>query len=422
MKSLERWQRTLYIIFVVQLISALGFSSSFPFLSLYVKELDNHSGLSDDLLIGFAYSAQAFTMMLVAPLWGMMADRRGRKLMVMRAAIGASVVVSLMGFVQSAEQLIFLRGLQGLVTGVAPATMALVAAIAPRERSGYAMGVQQMALWAGISLGPLMGGVIADAFGYQITYIVTGGLLATAGLLVWFGVDEEFTPPIIDKNSLAAKETLFQQWRAVIRVPGVKPTFGVGSMNWMVRSMLSPFTPLLVATLLVDSGQVATITGLIAGAAALSTTISAFFMGKLSDKIGHRSILIGGALAAAMLYLPQFIVNNVWQLGILQVLTGVAIGAIMPTISALLAGYTPVGTEGKVYGLQSSITSGSRTIAPMLGSMAVALLGLRGVFLLAGIMFFIIAAVAIRHLPDLPHQQPPSAPSRAKLTPKPQAA
>lgn len=420
MKSVERWQRTLYIIFVVQLISALGFSSSFPFLSLYVQELDKHSSLSDDLLIGLAFSSQAFTMMLAAPLWGMIADRRGRKLMVMRAAFGAAVVVTLMGFVHSAEELIVLRGLQGLVTGVAPATMALVASIAPRERSGYAMGLQQMALWAGISLGPLMGGVIADAFGYEVTYMVTGGLLVCAGLLVWLGVDEEFTPPVIDKNAIQQRESLFQQWRSVIRMPGVKPTFGVGSLNWMVRSMLSPFTPLLVAALLVNSDQVATITGLIAGGAALSTTVSAFFMGRLSDKIGHRNILIGGTVAAAMLYLPQFMVSNVWQLGILQVLTGVAIGAIMPTISALLAGFTPVGTEGKVYGLQSSLTSGSRTLAPILGSIAVAFLGLRGVFLLAGIMFIFIAAIAIRHLPELPHDQPTS-PS-PQLAAKPQAA
>lgn len=418
MKSVERWQRTLYIIFVVQLISALGFSSSFPFLSFYVEELNSHSGLSDDLLIGLAFSSQAFTMMLAAPLWGMMADRRGRKLMVMRAAFGAAIVVTLMGFVRSAEELIFLRGLQGLVTGVAPATMALVASIAPRERSGYAMGLQQMALWAGISLGPLMGGVIADTFGYQVTYMVTGGLLVSAGLLVWIGVDEEFTPPVLDPNALLPRENLFQQWRSVIRVPGVKSTFGVGSMNWMVRSMLSPFTPLLVAALLVNSEQVATITGLIVGAAALSTTISAYFMGRLSDKIGHRNILIGGTVAAAMLYLPQFMVNNVWQLGILQVLTGIAIGAIMPTISALLAGFTPHGTEGKVYGLQSSLTSGSRTIAPILGSIAVAFLGLRGVFLLAGIIFIFIAAIAIRHLPNLPHETGSSPP----LAVNPQAA
>jgi DHA1 family multidrug resistance protein-like MFS transporter len=141
-------------------------------------------------------------------------------------------------------------------------------------------------------------------------------------------------------------------------------------------------------------------------------------MGRLSDKIGHRNILIGGTVAAAMLYLPQFMVNNVWQLGILQVLTGVAIGAIMPTISALLAGFTPVGTEGKVYGLQSSLTSGSRTLAPILGSIAVALLGLRGVFLLAGIMFIFIAAIAIRHLPEVPHEKG----SSPKLTANPQAA
>ncbi|MBZ0305970.1 MAG: MFS transporter, partial [Anaerolineae bacterium] len=111
------WKRTLYVLFFAQLMTALGFSSSFPFLSLYVKALPRQTELSYDLLIGLAFSLQAFTMMLISPVWGMLADRRGRKMMVLRATFGGTIIIGLMGLARTAEELVLLRTLQGLVTG-----------------------------------------------------------------------------------------------------------------------------------------------------------------------------------------------------------------------------------------------------------------------------------------------------------------
>jgi DHA1 family multidrug resistance protein-like MFS transporter len=391
------WKRTLYIIVVVQLMSALGFSSSVPFLSLYISELNSQFGLSHDLLVGLAFSAQAFTMMLIAPVWGALADRKGRKLMVMRAAFGSAILVALMGFVHSAEQLVALRMIQGLLTGVSPALAALVASTAPREKSGYAMGMLQMAVWGGVSLGPLMGGVIADHFDYQVTFLVTAFLLTGSGLLVWLALEENV--PVHDEEE--RRSSLVMEWRSVVSLPGVPATYSLRSLTWISQSMMTPFIPLVIAALMIDSNRVATVTGLITGAAALSTTMSAYYLGRLSDRIGHRQVLVKAAMAAGFFYLLQFVVNNVWQLGILQVLVGIALGGIIPTISALLAGYTPEGTEGTAYGIDSSVISGSRTLAPMLGSAVVSsFLGLRGVFLISGVSILLVGLVALYYLPQ----------------------
>ncbi|MCK4976131.1 MAG: MFS transporter, partial [Anaerolineales bacterium] len=136
----NRWQRTLYIIFFAQLVTAVGFSSIFPFLPLYVESLGTVTNLSVEFLAGMVYSAQAFTMMIASPIWGALADRYGRKLMVERSMFGGSIIILLMAFVSSAEQLVFLRAIQGLITGTMAAASALVAATVPRQRLGFSMG------------------------------------------------------------------------------------------------------------------------------------------------------------------------------------------------------------------------------------------------------------------------------------------
>ena len=121
------WKRTLYLLAFVQLVSAIGFSSIFPFLPLYIKTLDTTSGLGIETLAGLVYSVPAFTMMVAAPIWGALADRHGRKPMVVRATIGAAIITALMAFATSAEQLVGMRAVQGMVSGVVSANTALVA-------------------------------------------------------------------------------------------------------------------------------------------------------------------------------------------------------------------------------------------------------------------------------------------------------
>jgi DHA1 family multidrug resistance protein-like MFS transporter len=178
--DLEAWERTLYIMLFVQLVSTMGFSIIFPFFPLYVNELGTNTGLSLEFWAGMVFSSQGVTMMFASPIWGAIADKYGRKPMVVRATFGGAVLILLMGFVRSAEELTLVRALQGLVTGVVPAASALVAAAAPRDRTGYAMGVLQLGLWSGVAVGPLIGGFMADTWGFRSAFITTSVLLVLA--------------------------------------------------------------------------------------------------------------------------------------------------------------------------------------------------------------------------------------------------
>jgi DHA1 family multidrug resistance protein-like MFS transporter len=396
-RAVAPWQRTLIIMFVAQMLSAVGFSVIFPFLSLYVTQLGSRTSLSVEFLAGAVFSSQAVTMMIASPIWGAVADRYGRKLMVQRAMFGGAVIMLMMGFVRSGEELVLLRALQGMVTGTFSAANALVASVAPRQRSGYAMGLLLTAQTAGIAIGPLIGGVMADAFGYRQTFILTSILLLFGGILVYFGVHETFTPR---QDVGTIKRSFWADWQHVFHADGVVLAYTLRFLANLGRVMLTPFAPLFIATLLVDSNRLNMMTGLVIGVSAGAGAITAVYLGRLGDRIGHERVLKWSALAAGLLFLPQSLVTSVWQLLILQALTGAAAGGILPSISALLARFTQPGEEGSVYGLDNAIVAGARAAAPLVGALIVFWFDFQLLFILTGIVFLLVALLTIWRLPS----------------------
>lgn len=401
--TLTGWRRTLVVMIIAQLATAIGFSNIFPFLPLYVESLGVRSQLSVEFMAGMVFTAQAATMMIASPIWGALADRYGRKLMVQRAAFGGAILLLLMAFVRSAEELVLLRAVQGMVTGTVSAANALVASTAPRQRMGFAMGALQMALLSGVAIGPLIGGLLADAVGYQGTFILTAVLLGSSGLLVMFGVEEKFVPA---RSPSGHHFSMVAEWRHILNVPGVSLTYLLHFLSQMGRTMLVPIAPLFIQTLLPTTDRLNTITGLVFALASAAGTASAVYFGRLGDRIGHRRVLRACALAAALFLLPQSLVTEVWQLLVLQALTGAAAGGIIPTISALLAKYTQPGEEGAVYGIDNSVGAGGRAVAPLIGAGVAVWFGLRSAFIASALAFLLMSLLAIWRLPDPPRQTP----------------
>jgi MFS transporter, DHA1 family, multidrug resistance protein len=392
----DAWQGTLIIMCFAQMVSMIGFSSIFPFLPLYVQSLGTVTALSVDLCIGLVFSGQAFSMMIVSPIWGALADRWGRKLMVERAMFGGALIIILMGFARSAEELVALRMIQGLITGVMGATNALVAATVPRGRAGYAMGLMQVSMGLGLGLGPVVGGIVADAYGYQAAFYITAGLLAFAGIVVWLGVEEHF---VARESTDQVPLHLFPAWRRVLSTRGVLLAYTLRFINQLGRIIFMPILPLFILSLIDSPQRINSFTGIVIGSSSAATAIFSVYLGRLGDRTGYRRIVIIGMISSFLLFLLQAVVSAGWQLLGLQVLYGIALGSIVPGISALLAVYSRQGDEGAVYGLDNAITSGARMIGPLLGVGISAWLGVRMVFATAALLYLAAGLLAVRGLP-----------------------
>lgn len=401
------WKKNLYIMFAAQLLSTVGFSMIFPFLPNYVADLGSSFGLSIVFLAGAVYSGQAITMAITAPIWGSLADRFGKKLMVERAMYGGSILLLLMAYASSAEMLVLLRTIQGAVTGIVGAANALVATSAPRERMGYAMGMLQVSVWSGVALGPLIGGVLADAFGYSVAFFFTAGLLLLGGIMVSVGIKEPAHESSVEKKRVG----MVAGWKHILTAPSVGLIFFFRFVSWLSRNILVPYLPLFMATLLMNQTRLNTLTGLTIALSSATGTITAVVLGRLGDRVGHKRILVSCALLASVAYLPQFWVQEVWQLLLLQALTGAAAGGIMPVLSALLNHYTEPGEEGAAFGFDTSVVSLSRAIAPMVGAAIVVMGGFRYIFLASSCLLVLTALLAIFKLPEIPrsHLQAKSA-------------
>lgn len=443
-RAMTYWQRVLWIMFLAQFCSALGFAVSFPFLPLYVSELGTHTTLSIEFWAGAVFSVQALTMMIASPFWGAVADRYGRKLMMQRALFGGTIILAMMAFVGTAEELVLLRAIQGVITGTIGAANSLVAAAAPRERTGYAMGVLIVGQWGGLAVGPIIGGPLADAFGYRIPHLITAGLLLLAGVLVQFGVREQFTPELKAANK---QKGFVGEYRHILSMTGVPQLYIISFMGALSRTLIMPIAPLFVAALiagglgqmravydgfglfasfphleraLAGGGQVATITGLVVGIASAATTFSAVYFGRLGDRIGHRRILIFCGTGALLSFIPQVFVTEAWQLIGLQALTGLMAGGMLSAPGALLARFTEPGEEGAVYGLDNSVNSAGRAASPMIGGAIAAWMGYRAAFAAMIVIYALMVVIALVMLPRT--ETPPAQAKAAQPVPKPRAS
>ena len=392
------WKFTLGIVFAAQFFSAIGFSMVFPFLPLYIESLGSRLALSTEVLAGLVIAVQSVTMMIAAPIWGVVADRFGRKKMILRALVGGGIFMILMGFVQSAEQLIVLRALQGLVTGTVSANNALVAASTPRERVGFAMGTLQLGLWSGVAVGPLLGGVLADLFGYSVPFVVTAVLLLIGALVISLGVHENFSPP--KENNSIHPTAFLLGWKMILGTSGVRMVLLMRFLVGLARSIIIPIAPLFVVSLILRETETNnTYAGLMLAVSSATSTFGAVYLGSLGDRISHKKVLFWCALVAMALYIPQVFVANVWQLLILQGMAGIAAGGLIAAPSALLSRYTDRGSAGAVYGLDNSVWSASKAVAPLLGATIAIWIGMRGAFAASAMVFGLIALIAWFCLP-----------------------
>lgn len=383
------WQRNLYALWVAQMLTIIGFSLRSPFLPFYIEDLGAGSLESQALWAGIINAGGALVMAISAPVWGIVADRYGRKPMVLRAMFAGSITIGLMSLATSPWHLLILRFIEGGVTGTVTASMTLVASTTPKERMGFGLGMMQMAVFSGGSVGPLLGGILADQIGYRPTFVVAGSMLFIGGLIVLTQVREHFTRTA---HGGTIDEAPASQLRRLLLGSSMLAMIGVMFTLRTASGAIQPIMPLYVEQLAGSASGVATLAGLTLGVAGLTSAVASVTLGRLADRIGQRPVLVVAAFAVGLLYLPQAFAQTVLQLIILQGLFGIAAGGILPSANAIVAHLTPSARRGAVYGFTAAATSLGGTVGPLIGSGMTAAFDIRYVFVVSGVLMLISAS------------------------------
>lgn len=371
-----QWQQNLHILWFGNFMAGIGFSMITPFMSLYIDTLGKFNNVQLNLWSGLTFSSTFLVTALISPMWGRLADRKGRKLMLIRASLGMSIVIALMGLVTQVYQLVALRLLQGVFSGYISNANALIATETPRAHSGQALGTLTTGNVTGTLLGPLLGGVVAEFFGYRVTFFITGSLLFLVFLLTTFKVHEDFEP--VKKSDQKPAWQLMHQLKYPHVILGMLVTTLIIQAS---NNSINPILSLYVRQLLHGNGGLNIISGVISSIPGIATLIAAPRFGALGDRIGTQKILFFGLLLAMTVYLPQAFVTNVWQLSGLRFLVGIADAALLPQVQTLLAKFSPHEATGRIFSYNQSFQAIGNVIGPMLGSTVSGLFGYSSIFI-----------------------------------------
>jgi len=377
----------------------MGFSFSFPILPLFLEE---DIGITDPLRlktwVGLIHSSAAVTLAIFAPIWGHLSDVFSRKLMLLRATFCGAIVIGLMSLTTSPWQLLVLRALQGCLTGTVAASTVLVASITPASHVAFTLGLLQTGIAVGGSIGPLIGGVVSDFFGYRAAFIGTAVLMTLAGLIVLKWVqDDDFKP---SPERKAKKLSLLPDFKIIsgssVLVKMMIVTLGVQA----AISVTAPMIPLYLRSLAERAGEeivmIGSATGVVMGVGAASAALAAVLVGKFANRIGFRRSLLFCLAAGAAFTIPQVFATNTFQLALFRAFALFFIGGTMPVINAMLAVSSDNHQRGTVFGINTSVASAGAALGPMLGSFA-AILALWTVFWVAALI--LAASFIVFYLP-----------------------
>lgn len=384
------WRRNLYALWIAQLLAIMGFSLRTPFLPFFLGDLGVDTVEGQALWSGIVNAGGAGVMAISAPIWGTVADRYGRKPMLMRAQFSAFFTIGLMAFATEAWHLLGLRLIEGALAGTVTAATALVAVSMPKDRLGFGLGMIQTAVFSGSALGPLVGGVLADVIGPRPSFIVSAFMLLASGLITLYFVQERFTPVSRDPN--APKQV--SMWK-VVAAPAL---LGLITVMFAVRfssAAVQPITPLFVGELSGDMGNAATQAGLAMGVLGLTSAISSVYLGRLGDKRGHRTILLACMVGSGLIYLPMAASQHPWQLIVLEAVFGIFAGGTIPAANAMIATLTDPARRGAIYGVVAAASSVGGFLGPLIGAGLAAGVGFRVTFLLTGVVLLVVTAMLI---------------------------
>jgi len=387
---MEGWRRNLYVVWFATFASLTGGSLVQPFLPLFINR---DLGVTDPgqaaIWFGLATTGSGICQAVLAPIWGILADRHGRKAMLVRAQFAIGAANAGMSFVGSPWQLVGLRSIQGMFSGVVGASRALVAGSVPRDKVPYAMGLIQSAIFMGQTLGPTIGGILGSSIGFRASFFATASINLLAGTLAVLYVKEQPLERARRRGGRGRgglREMLRSRPLAILFV-----TFFLIS----VGNMLSrPILPLLLQEIDPEH-DVAFTAGLAFSVLGVSGAISSVVSSRGGGRFGLRTMVFGAAIAGAVsTYVVGLATSPTMVLACLFV-TGLAQGALVSSSTTLISLFAPSSRQGTVFGVLTSAQSLAQGAGPISGGLLASFADLRAPFAASGVVLALAGVMVL---------------------------
>ncbi len=373
-----------------QLFAIAGMGLILPFLPLLVRSFGVEEDASVQRWSGAIFSAPFLFAALMTPLWGWVGDRFGRKPMVVRALLGLAVALALMSFATTPLQMLLLRALQGTVSGFIPAAIALVSASAPRAQQGYALGTLSSAQSAGIVVGPLVGGLLADVVGFRALFYITASVELGAALVVLRFVHEPRADAArVQTPSMRQNVRFARRYPIPIAIAGL-------FLTQVSLLIVLPFFALFVESLGVSVERVSSTTGLLIGITGGAMAVAAPLWGRVSDRFGRRRTILVALSAGSVTLFLQGLASDVRVMFLLRAIQGVLAGGMLPSLYSVIAHFAPSSRRGGIMAFGSSATLLGGLVGPLGGGYLASVVGMRGVFFAAAALLALNGLNALR--------------------------
>jgi MFS family permease len=402
---MDDWRRTARVLWVVQFLTTAALNLGLTFIPFVLRD-DPVLGAADEatrtLYIGLILAGPFVSTILFTPLWGWVADRTGPKRQVVRACLGLGLTQLLMAAARTPGQMVAVRVLQGVVSGVLAACLGLASAVTPREHQGRALALVHSATPAGQVLGPLAGGLLAAALGFRGTYALLGSLIVLTGLLSWLLLDGKGFTPTASANPFAG---LYRAGRRALALPALRQAFGLlvaGQFAFTVaQGVFAIYAGKLIAAWVERTGAAPAwwnsgvgFTAVAFAVTALANAACSPWWGRLHD----RGVPLLTPLGAAVLALALLVLAGWpawWVVLLARAGVGAGVGATGTLPFAVISSGAGPRERGQLMGLATALTQVGNLAGFLLGGVLAGWWSEAGNFALAaGVYAGVVAAGA----------------------------
>ncbi|KAF1682619.1 MFS transporter [Veillonella sp. R32] len=378
--------RNVWILTVCMTGLSICYTMLVPFLPVYLLEL----GVGHDrvaLWSGVVFSITFFVAGIMAPIWGRMADTKGKKIMAIRAGIFIGIAYILTGFVQDAWQLLATRALMGFANGFMPAAMTMVSLSVAKEKTGTALGIFQTGLIVGNVIGPSLGGLIEAAVGMRPVFFIAGIVLFIASAVVFFFVKE----PKVTEAATVTTSSFREDWQFVKQRKVLTDLLWLFFIMQSAILMLQPILALYVGQLQGTMEGAALLSGMILSIGGLAGAVTTNLWAAFGQRKGYFKAVCYALCGTGLFLFLQSMPLGITWFGSLQILVGCFIVGVNPLLSAAVAHYTEPAFRGRVFGMTTTANQFGSMVGPLFASGVTTLLGIQYVFLVTGALLMFVA-------------------------------